>query len=169
MHRNFLKVNTCFKYLMLTVGLISLTACNNMVSQEVYRDTKNQLDRARQEIEEKQLLLEKAQRETQEKQAKVDELKSDIDALRSTGASNQRATDELKGELTKRNEDLKVVGACLQGVVNAISYSEDNQAAALFEIAAVARECKQSQSIVDGLEGMTTGFTSGSRQVRADL
>jgi septal ring factor EnvC (AmiA/AmiB activator) len=117
-----------------------LSACNS-IKGELCQDIQNQLTQA--------------ERNVKEKQSEVDKLNQELQTLKTQVSSQRGQIEDKQSQLAQRNADLKVLSTCLQGVVTAIS--QNNQAAALLELSAVARECKQADGIVENLNSNNSG------------
>ncbi|MEG3871331.1 MULTISPECIES: hypothetical protein [unclassified Microcoleus] len=139
-----------------TIGIVSLglgiVAIMGIGGFVAYSNVNNQLVSTQTQLQQAQKERDELKKQSEEKDKEIDNKDQEIKELRDTSGAREGEINQTQGELKRAKAETQTVSGCLKGVLEAISYQQDDQSKAIFALGAVKDKCESAGRIVQRIE-----------------
>jgi predicted nuclease with TOPRIM domain len=116
-----------------------------------YSNVNNQLVNTQTQLQQAQKERDEFKKQSEEKDKEIKEKDNEMKNLRETSGDRESQIAQKQGELQRAKAETQTVSGCLKGVLEAISY-QDDQSKAIFALGAVKDKCESAGRIVQRIE-----------------
>ncbi|MEG3967643.1 hypothetical protein QUA00_08455 [Microcoleus sp. T2B6] len=138
-----------------TIGIVSLglgiVAIMGIGGFVAYSNVNNQLVSTQTQLQQAQKERDELKKQSEEKDKEIDNKDKEIKELRDTSGAREGEINQTQGELKRAKAETQTVSGCLQGVLEALSY-QDDQSKAIFALGVVKDKCESAGRIIKRIE-----------------
>lgn len=140
--------NNTIAIVSLGVGIVVIMGIGGIVA---YSNVNNQLVSTQTQLQQLQKERDEFKKQSEEKDKEIDNKDKEIKELRDTSGDRESQIAQKQGELQRAKAETQTVSGCLKGVVEALSYKDD-QSKAIFALGAVKDRCESAGRIIKRIE-----------------
>ncbi|MEG3844834.1 hypothetical protein [Microcoleus sp. herbarium14] len=140
--------NNTIAIVSLGVGIVVIIGIGGFLA---YSNVNNQLVSTQTQLQQAQKDRDEFKKQSEEKDKEIDNKDKEIKELRDTSGAREGEINQTQGELKRAKAETQTVSGCLKGVLEAISY-QDDQSKAIFALGAVKDKCESAGKIVKRIE-----------------
>jgi predicted nuclease with TOPRIM domain len=140
--------NNTIAIVSLGVGIVVIMGIGGFVA---YSNVNNQLVSTQTQLQQAQKERDEFKKQSDEKDKEIKEKDNEMKNLRDTSGARGEEITRNQEELKRSKAETQTVSGCLKGVLEAISY-QDDQSKAIFALGAVKDKCESAGKIVKRIE-----------------